>query len=230
MKREAARVVRDGLLALRHDPYMMHQANLNVEAGSKCAAWRRGGGRGAPRQWLVDPTRAEGRGGGGRARWRTKDDARRSLTPARRPPNLPRPSPRQSLVQRWLTAVLDLFHSLVNWPVVSRSLDELYADFKDREARDACALSYKLRIGPNGAVKQVTISSGGAAGCTAPLTAPPGTTASSGTWSRIGNDAPLLAVPLAGGGSATLDVTGLTWSVPGASSAPAGRRRRRMMQ
>jgi hypothetical protein len=126
--------------------------------------------------------------------------------------------------------VLDLFHSLVNWPVVSRSLDELFADFRDREARDKCALSYRLRIGPNGAVKQVTISSGAATNCTAPLTAPPGATASAGTWSRVGNDAPWLAVPLAGGGSATLDVTGLTWSVPGASPPPAGRRLRMMAQ
>jgi hypothetical protein len=125
--------------------------------------------------------------------------------------------------------VLDLFHSLVNWPVVSRSLDELFADFKEREARDKCALSYRLRIGPNGVVKQVTISSGATA-CTAPLTAPPGTTASTGTWSRVGNDAPWLAVPLAAKGSATFDVTGLTWSVPGVSSAPAGRRLRMMAQ
>ena len=51
MRREAARVVRDGLLALRHDPYMMHQGNMHVEAASGCApaGWPSGAdaGRGA---------------------------------------------------------------------------------------------------------------------------------------------------------------------------------------
>lgn len=32
VKREAVRVTREGLLALRHDPYMMHQANMRIEA------------------------------------------------------------------------------------------------------------------------------------------------------------------------------------------------------
>jgi hypothetical protein len=32
IKREAVRVVREGLLALKHDPYMMHQANLAVDS------------------------------------------------------------------------------------------------------------------------------------------------------------------------------------------------------
>jgi hypothetical protein len=31
LAREAARVVRDGLLSLRADPYMMHQANMAVD-------------------------------------------------------------------------------------------------------------------------------------------------------------------------------------------------------
>lgn len=37
MRREGARVTRDGLLALRKDPHMMHQANLRIE-GSGAAA------------------------------------------------------------------------------------------------------------------------------------------------------------------------------------------------
>jgi hypothetical protein len=51
-------------------------------------------------------------------------------------------------VSRWLKAVLTEFHSVVNWPVQSKKLDDLYAIFKEREARDACKLSYRCALPP----------------------------------------------------------------------------------
>ncbi len=38
VKREAARVARDGLLSLRKDPYMMHQANLMIDPTTGCVS------------------------------------------------------------------------------------------------------------------------------------------------------------------------------------------------
>jgi hypothetical protein len=46
MKREAARVVREGLLKLRKDPHMMHQANLAMIDGvSLLMRWTQVGGQ-----------------------------------------------------------------------------------------------------------------------------------------------------------------------------------------
>ncbi|GBF97931.1 hypothetical protein Rsub_10604 [Raphidocelis subcapitata] len=138
LAREAARVVRDSLLKLRHDPFMFHQANLAIlDASGK------------------------------------------------------------SLVMRWVDAVVDLYSSLVAWPLRSLSLDDLFAQYKAREARDACALSYTLEVAADGGVGAVSVSSGSGGSCSAPLMTGAGTSS--------------IAVS---GGAGRL-VTSLVWGKPG---------------
>ncbi|GBF97916.1 hypothetical protein Rsub_10589 [Raphidocelis subcapitata] len=116
LAREAARVVRDSLLKLRHDPFMFHQANLAIlDASGK------------------------------------------------------------SLVMRWVDAVVDLYSTLVAWPLRSLGLDDLFAQYKAREARDACALSYTLEVAADGGVGAVSVSSGSGGSCSAPLMTGAGT-------------------------------------------------------
>lgn len=102
----------------------------------------------------------------------------------------------KSLAMRWVEAVLAEFKKFVTWPVKSLKLDDLYAMYKAREARDACDLSYTLNIADDdGAVQSVTIKSaatptseGGS--CSAPL--------------MLGGDTGTLSVPVSIGGSASV--------------------------
>jgi hypothetical protein len=97
MKREAARVVRDGLLALRHDPYMMHQANLRIEADGCAAATRPCPGQGEGGPARAGPRRGalyEGAGPRARSvqRWRAPPSARGAAHPLARPLCSPPPA------------------------------------------------------------------------------------------------------------------------------------------
>ncbi|KAI8474659.1 MAG: hypothetical protein J3K34DRAFT_465487 [Monoraphidium minutum] len=149
MRREAQRVVREGLLKLRKDPYMMHQANLARFDGI-------------------------------------------------------------SLLQRWTQQVAAEFNRFATWPVTSLKLDDLKAAFEDRQARDACALSYALDVSPTGAVDGVVVTSAAPPGgtCAAPLLLPGGPSAGS---PRV----QVVSVPR--GGSAREAVAGLTWKAPAAA-------------
>lgn len=101
---------------------------------------------------------------------------------------------------RWAEAVISELSKYASWPLVSLKLDDLYAAFRAREARDACRLSYRLTIGLDASITGVTVTSAAAAGgapCTAPLLSPAGTSSAA----------------LQPGGTATLPVAGLPkWS------------------
>ena len=98
---------------------------------------------------------------------------------------------------RWIDAVANLYSSLVAWPLRSLSLDDLFAQYKAREAREACALSYTLQVAANGSVGAVSVASGSGGSCSAPL--------------MTGAGASSIAVS---GGSGRL-VTSLVWGQPG---------------
>lgn len=126
-----------------------------------------------------------------------------------------------SLITSWLKAVLTELHSMVSWPVTSLKLDDLYAAFKAREARDACKLSYKLEIdtaaaaaGGSPRVSSVTVSGGSGGACSAPLMAPAGASASAGAWEGSGPGVRTLRVNVGAGGSVKVDTQGLPWSMP----------------
>ena len=98
---------------------------------------------------------------------------------------------------RWVDAVANLYSSLVAWPLRSLSLDGLFAQYKAREAREACALSYTLEVAADGGVGAVSVASGSGGSCSAPL--------------MTGAGASSIAVS---SGSGRL-VTNLVWGKPG---------------
>jgi hypothetical protein len=109
---------------------------------------------------------------------------------------------RKSLAIRWLEAVLDELQRLVAWPVSSLKLDDLYAEFKAREARDACRLSYRLTVGLDASVSAVTVASGGGA-CAAPLMVPAANAA--GVTTQL--------ISVGAGATASVQLPGLKWNV-----------------
>ena len=92
-------------------------------------------------------------------------------------------------MQRWVDAVAAEYVRALDWPLRSLSIDQLYAAFKAREARDACGLSYTLDVA-GGAATTVSVAAASGAACDAPLTTGTATTLSA-------------AVP-AGGGVGTI--------------------------
>jgi hypothetical protein len=116
----------------------------------------------------------------------------------------------------WVEAVLAELHAFVTWPVISLKLDDLYAEFKAREARDACRLSYRLTVGSDGAVAAVTVASGGGA-CVAPLMVSKAAgvkAGGAGRWDRGQKTAltQTLRVPLAVGQAQRVLLRGLWWT------------------
>ena len=114
----------------------------------------------------------------------------------------------RSLVQRWIEAVLRDAFAIVSWPIKSASLDELYAIFKAREARNAAKLTYTLTVGDGGVVQALTAASAGGE-ASAPLMV--------GDAAAAGGAATRFA-PVPAGGSAAFDVGGLSWPRPAAMS------------
>lgn len=51
-----------------------------------------------------------------------------------------------SLLQRWVNAVTTRLMQLVNWPVETLKMDDLYNLYLQRQRRDACNLEYQLRV------------------------------------------------------------------------------------
>ncbi|KAI8471158.1 MAG: hypothetical protein J3K34DRAFT_520782 [Monoraphidium minutum] len=129
-----------------------------------------------------------------------------------------------SLLMMWAEYALARLIALVDWPVTSLKLDDQAALFLQREARDACRLSYLLGIDPaSGTVVSVTASAAGApAGggeCAAPLILRDGVSLDLGGGRQApvstsdGVRAAVLRVPP--GGSARAAVAGqLPWLVP----------------
>jgi hypothetical protein len=116
---------------------------------------------------------------------------------------------------RWVDAVLAEFHSIMAWPVESLKLDDLMAYYKAREERDACRLTYRLNVAPDGTVVNVTASSDAGAACAAPLMVPgPGGPV---TLSAAVAGSAEVALPLPGGSP-------LKWGPPPKRRAAARRR------
>ena len=199
-------MVRDSLLKLRHDPFMF----VSDGAGGS----RVGGGLGSALgqlcsalcffEFAKQPCRCKLLSGNP---WQGRLTL---LLP--HPPLFNHPHPQhqanlavldasgKSLVMRWVDAVVDLYSSLVAWPLRSLGLDDLFAQYKAREARDACALSYTLEVAADGGVGAVSVSSGSGGSCSAPLMTGAGTSS------------------IAVSGGAGRVVTSLVWGKPGAAA------------
>jgi hypothetical protein len=83
-----------------------------------------------------------------------------------------------SLLSMWADAALGRLSAVVDWPVRSLKLEELSKEYLRREARDACALEYRLTVDrARGAVTAVAVRSGapapGGNGTAAAPPAPP---------------------------------------------------------
>jgi hypothetical protein len=184
LAREAARVVNDALLALRHDGHMFHQVRPRSAHGAPPAARAAIEGRARAPQAAAQPNP-----------W-VAASAAPSAMPGRScrrcplPPSLLHQANLRvlgsggavSLLSLWADAVLDRLASLVAWPVRSLKLEDLGRLYLEREARDACNLEYRLFINKAaGTVSRVAIRSiaggatagNGTAGANASAAAPP---------------------------------------------------------
>jgi hypothetical protein len=119
-----------------------------------------------------------------------------------------------SMLATWVTAVVNKLLTWVTWPIETLKMDDLYAAFKDREARDNCQLTYTLDVDASSRVSAITVKSGGGA-CSAPLLLPFGAGVSGS--GLVSNAVPAAVntatykVPVAAGGSVTLATSGITY-------------------
>jgi hypothetical protein len=119
-----------------------------------------------------------------------------------------------SPLAKWVTAVVNKLLTWVTWPIETLKMDDLYAAFKDREARDNCQLTYTLNVDAASSVSSITVKSGGGA-CNAPLLLPNTVSVSGGNVA--GNTAPYAVgtmnyrVPVAAGGTTTVAMVGVTY-------------------
>jgi hypothetical protein len=114
---------------------------------------------------------------------------------------------------RWIEAVLQKLTACVTWPVRSLKLDDLQQQFKLREQRDNCNLSYRLAVSTaTNKVTAITVTSlpGATSGCSAPLTVAAGATVTGGVADTTDAAAPVYRVALTVGGAATIG-TSLDW-------------------
>jgi hypothetical protein len=119
-----------------------------------------------------------------------------------------------SMLATWVTNVVNKLLTWVTWPIETLKMDDLYAAFKDREARDNCQLTYTLTVDQTSSVSGITVKSGGGA-CNAPLLLPFGAgVAGAGLVSNAVPAAVNTAtykVPVAAGGSVALSTSGLAY-------------------
>jgi hypothetical protein len=119
-----------------------------------------------------------------------------------------------SPLAKWVTAVVNKLLTWVTWPIETLKMDDLYAAFKDREARDNCQLTYTLDVDASSRVSGITVKSGGGA-CSAPLLLP--NTASVSGTGLVSNAVPAAVntatykVPVVAAGTAAVSVTGLPY-------------------
>lgn len=94
-----------------------------------------------------------------------------------------------SLLQMWTETIVQKFNSLVNWPMLSLSHDNLATAFANRLARDKCVLTYKNTIS-KGNITAITLTPTGQCPALVPVTLPGPvvSAASASKQEQIGND------------------------------------------
>jgi len=94
----------------------------------------------------------------------------------------------QSLLQRWVEAVVDYYNKFVNWPLVSLKLDDLNQLSIDRLKAKQCNAEYKITV-VDGYATEIVVSTLSQTECVLPITVP-GDVVRENDWNyeQLGND------------------------------------------
>jgi hypothetical protein len=122
----------------------------------------------------------------------------------------------RSLLQMWVESVVTEFNELVNWPMITKSHDQLAAIFTNRMVKDQCNPNVRLLYTTTAGVRSITGFEVSATGNTCsvpiPVTLRSGSVTSlqSSTTEQIGNDPLTIWVPLSGSAKTFTLTTSIT--------------------
>jgi len=116
----------------------------------------------------------------------------------------------KSLLEEWVTPVVNLYNQYVEWPLISQKIDDIMESFIKRANIEACEQQIKLNIEDN---KVVSISVSAKKGdCTLPVTVPVAIDQSSlpadVTLEQVGKDPLTVWVPVKKGETKTIKLSG----------------------
>jgi len=132
----------------------------------------------------------------------------------------------RSILEEWITPVIDLYNKYVEWPLISLKIDDSMQSFIKRAEIEACGQDVKLINKDN---KIVSISVSATKGdCTLPVTVPGSVNESSlpsgATLEQVGNDPLTVWIPLKKGETKVIELSeGVDWTIneDAASEEPA---------
>jgi len=132
----------------------------------------------------------------------------------------------RSLLQMWVETVVTEFNRLVNWPIITKTHDEIAKAFMDRMTRDLCNPNIRWKLTAAGGETVISgfevTADGNDCPVPIPVTLPNGTVTSllGSTTEQIGNDPLTLWVTLSGSSKVfnltnPISLNGTPWLVTG---------------
>ncbi|KAL6630847.1 hypothetical protein U3516DRAFT_579987 [Neocallimastix sp. 'constans'] len=122
-----------------------------------------------------------------------------------------------SLLEEWVTPIVNLYNQYVEWPLISIKIDTIMEGFIKRAQIEACGQVVKLIVDNNNKVTGISVSAT-TGDCTLPVTVPGGVNKSSlpsdAILEQVGKDPLTVWIPLKKGETKTIELSeSIDWSL-----------------